>query len=376
MNGTSKRMKVLVTGANGFVGKNLIAKLETMDTYEVLAYDIDKTEEDLAAFTKECDFVVHLAGVNRPVNVSEFYEGNTNFTEKLCTYLSKWKNKAPIFVSSSIQAELNNDYGKSKRNGEKFVEAYSKREHVPVYIYRFSNLFGKWCRPNYNSVIATWCHNIARDMDIKINDASVKLHLCYIDDVVSEIICAMEGRPHMTDGHYAVSPEYEISLGDLARTIQSFSKSRETQMVPDISTELKKKLYSTYLSYLPVDHFSYALKMHNDERGSFTEFLKTVGNGQVSVNVSKPGIIKGNHWHHTKNEKFLVVSGEGVIRFRNIYDTKIYEYKVTGDLLEVVDIPPGYTHNIENVGTGDLVTIMWANEIFDPENPDTYYLEV
>lgn len=368
-------MKVLVTGANGFVGKNLISTLKRKEDYEVYSYDINNTKEELMKFTKDCDFVVHLAGVNRPERPEEFYEGNAGFTETLCNYLEVSNNKAPILISSSIQAELNNDYGKSKREGEELLINYGTKNGVSIYIYRFANLFGKWCRPNYNSVVATWCNNIAHDLDIQINDASVSLTLTYIDDVISEIMNTMQGNPTKKGSQYVVEPEYKVTLGELAEVIKGFKSSRLSLNVPKMSG-IEKKLYSTYLSYLPDNLFGYSLKMNCDERGSFTEFLKTQEYGQVSVNISKPGITKGNHWHHSKNEKFLVVSGKGLIQFRDIFNDKIIEYHVSGEKLEVIDIPTGYTHNIINVGTSDMVTIMWANEQFDVDNPDTYFEKV
>ena len=381
-------MKILITGANGFVGKNLVSTLKNIkdgkdkthniDIEDIYSYDVDNTIEDLRKYTSDCDFVFHLAGINRPKDVSEFYEGNATFTEALCSLLEEHDNKSPILISSSIQASRDNDYGKSKKEGEEYLLNHGKKMDSKVYVYRLANLFGKWCRPNYNSVTATWCYNVANEKDIQINDPNVELPLCYIDDVVNEFINALEGHPTACkEGIYEVYPVHYIKLGELADIIKSFKESRGTLNVPDMKEgSLEKKLYSTYLSYLPKDKFSYPLKMNTDQRGSFTEFLKTEEYGQVSVNVSKPGITKGQHWHHSKNEKFLVVSGKGLIQFRDIYSDKIIEYYVSGDKLEVIDIPTGYTHNIINIGESDMVTIMWANEKFDPEHPDTYYEEV
>lgn len=379
-------MKVLVTGAKGFVGKNVVStlnnikdgkdKTRTIIIDEVYEYDLDNTVENLKRFTSDCDFVIHLAGVNRPRNPQEFYEGNAGFTETLCKYLKEYNNKAGILISSSIQAECDNDYGKSKKEGEELLKQFGEENGNPIYVYRFANLFGKWCRPNYNSVTATWCYNIANGLDIQVNDPNVVLPLCYIDDVVKEIIQCMQGNPNFNGEYYEVSPIHEISLGELAKTIQSFKESRTDLSIPNQNDELTKKLYATYLSYLPEKEFSYPLKMNIDNRGSFTEFIRTKEHGQVSINISKPHITKGNHWHHTKNEKFLVVSGTGVIRFRKINDDKVIEYFVSGDKLEVIDIPTGYTHNIENLGDTDMVTVMWANEPFDPNKPDTYFEEV
>ena len=381
-------MKILITGANGFVGKNLVSTLKNIkdgkdkthniDIEDIYSYDVDNTIEDLRKYTSDCDFVFHLAGINRPKDVSEFYEGNATFTEALCSLLEEHDNKSPILISSSIQASRDNDYGKSKKEGEEYLLNHGKKMDSKVYVYRLANLFGKWCRPNYNSVTATWCYNVANEKDIQINDPNVELPLCYIDDVVNEFLNALEGHPTACkEGIYEVHPVHHVKLGELANIIKSFKESRGTLNVPNMKERsLEKKLYSTYLSYLPKDKFSYPLKMNTDQRGSFTEFLKTEEYGQVSVNVSKPGITKGQHWHHSKNEKFLVVSGKGLIQFRDIYSDKIIEYYVSGDKLEVIDIPTGYTHNIINIGESDMVTIMWANEKFDPEHPDTYYEEV
>ncbi|MCR2045357.1 capsular polysaccharide biosynthesis protein CapF [Anaerosalibacter massiliensis] len=369
-------MKILVTGARGFVGKNLIAELKNRGYEDIFEYNRDTDKSLLDKYAQECEFVFHLAGVNRPKHEIEFMEGNFGFTSELLELLKKHNNKAPVLMTSSIQATKDNLYGKSKKAGEDLLFNYSEDTGVKVYVYRLPNLFGKWCRPNYNSVIATFCHNIARDVDIQINDPEVKLTLAYIDDVVHELINALEGNATLEGKYCTVPVKHEVKLGEIAELIQSFKESRKKLSIPDIDNPFTKKLYSTYLSYLPEDKFSYSLKMNIDNRGSFTEFIRTPERGQVSVNVSKPGITKGNHWHHTKNEKFLVVSGEGLIRFRDVNSDEIIEYRVSGEKLEVVDIPTGYTHSIVNVGNTDMVTIMWANECFDPENPDTYYLEV
>jgi len=369
-------MNILVTGAKGFLGKNLIAELKNRNYKNIKEFDIDTKPDLLDQFCKEADFVFHLAGVNRPKKQKEFMEANFGFTSTLLDTLKKHHNTCPVMISSSIQAELDNPYGKSKKAGENLLFKYSKKTGAKVLVYRFPNVFGKWCKPNYNSAIATFCHNIAHDLPIQVNDPSVVMNLVYIDDVVSELIGSLEGNENKVDLFCEVPIVHTITLGEIVDLIYSFKKSREDRSVPNMCDAFTKKLYSTYLSYLPEDQFSYDLKMNVDQRGSFTEFIKTPDRGQVSVNISKPGITKGNHWHHTKNEKFLVVSGKGVIRFRKIDSDEVLEYFVSGDKMEVVDIPTGYTHNIENLGDSDMVTIMWANEPFDPEKPDTYYLEV
>ncbi len=369
-------MKILVTGAKGFVGKNLIAELRNRGYEDIFKYSRDTDKSLLDKYTKECEFVFHLAGVNRPKNEKEFMEGNFRFTSKLLDLLKKNNNKSPILITSSIQAEKDNPYGRSKKAGEDLLFDYNKETGVKVYVYRLPNLFGKWSKPNYNSVVSTFCYNIANDLDIKIDGPETELILSYIDNVLDEFIRALKGSP-TKEGQFCTVPIiHKIKLGKLAELIRSFKESRTNLNIPNMKDPLTKKLYSTYLSYLPKDKFSYPLKMNIDDRGSFTEIIRTAERGQVSVNVSKPGITKGNHWHHTKNEKFLVVSGKGVIRFRKIGSDEILEYFVNGDKMEVVDIPIGYTHSIENLGDTDMVTIMWANECFDPENPDTYYLEV
>lgn len=369
-------MKILVTGAKGFVGKNLIVELKNKGYNEIFEFTRESEYSLLEKYTKECDFVFHLAGVNRPQDEHEFMKGNFDFTSQLLELLKKHNNKAPVLLTSSIQAEKDNPYGRSKQAGEDLLFNYYFETDTKVYIYRLSNLFGKWSKPNYNTVVATFCHNVARSLDIQINNPDVELDLCYIDDVLDEFIRAIEGNPTTQNDFCVVPVTHNIKLGELANLIKSFKESRTNLDIPNMEDTLTKKLYSTYLSFLPKDQFSYDLKMNCDHRGSFTEFMRTPERGQVSVNVSKPGITKGNHWHHTKNEKFLVVSGEGLIRFRKIDSEEIIEYRVSGEKLQVVDIPTGYTHSIVNVGESDLVTVMWANECFDPEKPDTYFVEV
>lgn len=366
-------MKVLVTGAKGFIGQNLIVELEKREDIEVLTFDIDTPSELLEDYCRDCGFVYNLAGVNRPEHVEEFMEGNFEFATTLVETLKKYHNTCPVMDSSSIQAALDNPYGRSKKAGEDMLLAYGREAGVKIYVYRFPNVFGKWCRPNYNSAVATFCHNIANGLPIRVNDRSTMMHLVYIDDVVEELLQALDGHPHMDpEGYCFVPTVHEATLGEIADLLYSFQESRQNLMLPDMTEgSLAKKLYSTYLSYLPKDGFSYPLNMHQDARGSFTEILKSADRGQVSINISRPGITKGGHWHHTKNEKFVVVSGKGLIRFRRHGDDEIIEYHVSGDKLEVVDIPVGYTHSIVNEGDTDLVTLMWCNECYDPDRPDT-----
>ena len=372
-----KNSPILITGAGGFVGKNLVATLRTAGYTDLMLFEKDDTPETLADYCRRAAFVVHLAGINRPTDPSEFYTGNAGLTDTLLANLEAAGNTAPVLVTSSTQAELDNDYGKSKRQAEEAIFAHRRRTGAMVYVFRMPGVFGKWCRPNYNSVVATFCHNVAHGLPIQVRDSAFSLPLVYIDDVVACILAAFDGDVMMDRSATPIChmhPIHEVTLGRLAELIQGFAAGRTSLAVPDLAPEsFEKKLYSTYLSYLPFDQFSYPLEMHTDNRGSFTEFLRSPERGQVSINISHPGIVKGNHWHHTKNEKFLVVKGEGVIRFRNIFSKEVIEYHVSGDKLEVVDIPCGYTHNIENVGTEDMVTVMWANEAFDPDHPDTFF---
>ncbi|MFZ7942498.1 capsular polysaccharide biosynthesis protein CapF [Neobacillus sp. 19] len=369
-------MKILVTGSKGFVGKNLIAELRNKGYNDIYEFSRECDNSLLEKYTKDCDFVFHLAGVNRPNDENEFMEGNFGLTAELLSLLKKSSNKAPVLITSSIQAVRDNPYGISKKAGEDLLFDYYKETDVKVFIYRLPNLFGKWSKPNYNTVVATYCHNVARNLDIQINNPDAELTLCYIDDVLEEFFRAIDGKPTISDDYCVVPVTHKIKLGELANVIKSFKETRGNLSIPNMEDSLTKKLYSTYLSFLPENEFSYDLKMNCDPRGSFTEFIRTPERGQVSINVSKPGITKGNHWHHTKNEKFLVVSGEGLIRFRKPDSEEITEYRVSGEKLQVVDIPTGYTHSIVNVGEKDLVTVMWVNECFNPEKPDTYFLEV
>lgn len=377
---SAKARCILITGSGGFVGKNLVAELRNRGYENLLLFDLDTPKEMLAEYARQAQFVFHLAGVNRPKDPSEFYSGNRGLTEELLHLLAQAGNQAPVLITSSIQAELDNDYGKSKREAEELLFAHERATGAPALVYRLPGVFGKWCRPSYNSVVSTFCHNIAHGLPIEVRDPAYSLPLVYIDDVVHTFISAMEEgavRDRAIPGFCHLTCDvYTVTLGRLAEQIEQFRDSRKTLAVPDMGDAFSRKLYATYLSYLPEDSFSYPLAMHCDERGSFTEFLRTPERGQVSVNISRPGIVKGNHWHHTKNEKFLVVKGQGIIRFRKIGTDKVISYPVSGEKLEVVDIPTGYTHNIENVGDGEMVTVMWANEPFDPQHPDTFFEKV
>lgn len=396
-------MKVLVTGAKGFVGKNLCAQLKNirdgkarsygdLSVSEVYEYDIDSTYEDLDAFCKDCDFVFNLAGVNRPKDQTEFMNGNFGFASTLLDTLKKHNNTCPVMLSSSIQATLigrygESEYGKSKLAGEELFFNYAHETGAKVLVYRFPNLFGKWCRPNYNSVVATFCNNIANDLPIQVNDPSVELEMLYIDDLVDEMISALKGNEHhcdfdgvktvlKSDGKYCAVPiTHHVTLGRIVELLNKFAKQPETLIIPEIPfNSFEKKLYSTYLSYLPKDKVAFELKMNVDDRGSFTELLRSEKCGQVSINISKPGITKGQHWHNTKWEFFIVVSGHGLIQQRKTGTDEIIEFEVSGEKIEAVHMLPGYTHNIINLSeTENLVTVMWANEAFDPNRPDTYF---
>lgn len=399
-------MNILVTGAKGFVGKNLCAQLRNISEgkarfygniviNQIYEYDIDSTEEELEQYCKDADFVFNLAGVNRPQNQEEFMQGNFGFASKLLDTLKKYRNTCPVMLSSSIQATLkgrfgNSEYGRSKKAGEDLFFNYSKETGAKVLVYRFPNLFGKWCRPNYNSAVTTFCNNIANDLPIQINDRSTELELLYIDDLVDEMIAALKGEEHhcefeevetvlVESGRYCAAPvTHKITLGEIADLLYSFKEQPSTLLIPEIPhNSFAKKLYSTYLSYLPKEKVSFALKMNVDNRGSFTELFKSASCGQVSINISKPGITKGEHWHNTKWEFFVVVSGKGLIQQRRIGGEEVLNFEVSGEKIEAVHMLPGYTHNIINLSeTEDLVTVMWANEQFDQERPDTFFEKV
>ena len=371
-------MNILITGARGFMGKNLRSALTGRcgDAHRLILLDMPHTEEELLAAAAEADFVFHLAGVNRPTDPADFQKGNADFTRQLLTLLKERGKRPPVLLSSSIQAALENPYGQSKLSAEQAVADYGRETGSAAYLYRLPNVFGKWSRPNYNSAVATFCHNVARGLPITVNDPSVTLRLVYIDDVVEEFLRAMEGQPHREGDWCAVQPVHEVNLGHMAELIQSFPALRDSLTAPDQSDPLVKKLYATYLSFLPPEDFSRPTVTHADQRGSFTELLHMGSRGQVSLNVSRPHITKGDHWHQTKHEKFIVLQGEGVIRFRKVGDSTVIAYKVSGENLTVVDIPTGYTHSIENTGDTDMLTLMWANEVFDPAHPDTLRLPV
>ena len=396
-------MKILVTGAKGFVGRNLVSQLRNIaegkarwypvdKDITVYEYDMDSTPEELDAYCADCDFVFNLAGVNRPQDPEEFMKGNFGFASTLLDTLKKHGNKCPVMLSSSIQATLvgryaDGEYGKSKKAGEELFFDYAEKTGAKVLVYRFPNLFGKWCRPNYNSAVATFCHNIANDLPIQVNDRSTQMELVYIDDLVDELIGALDGKEHhcefdgietvlKAEGRYCAVPvSHHTTLGEIVDLLESFASQPQTLLMPQIPEgSFAKKLYSTYLSYLPKEKVKFPLKMNVDERGSFTELLKTASCGQFSVNISKPGITKGQHWHHTKWEFFMVVAGKGLIQLRRIGSDEVLDFEVSGEKIEAVQMLPGYTHNIINLSdTEDLVTLMWANEPFDPSRPDTYY---
>ncbi len=382
-------MKILVTGAKGFVGKNLCAALKNIadgkdrtrdinPDIEVFPFDIDSDEKLLDTYCSDCDFVFHLAGVNRPETTEEFMEGNFGFTSVLLEKLRANNNTCPIMISSSIQAALDNPYGLSKKAGEDLIFNYSEQTGAKVLVYRLPNVFGKWCRPNYNSAVATFCNNIARDLPITVNDRAVQMTLVYIDDVVDELINALKGKENKVGDFCKVPVEHKITLGEVVDLIYEFANQPQTLLMPEIpENSFAKKLYSTYLSYLPKEKVSFPLKMNIDDRGSFTELIKTSNYGQFSVNISKPGITKGQHWHNTKWEFFIVVGGKGLIQQRKIGTDEILNFEVSGKKIEAVHMLPGYTHNIINLSdTDDLVTVMWANEQFDPGKPDTFFEKV
>lgn len=370
---------VLVTGAKGFIGKNLIVRLEELGNVAIKSFDKEEDMDTLKEFLGETDFIFHLAGVNRPEKVEEFEKVNAGLTKNLINLLEVMDKKIPIAITSSIQAESDNPYGRSKKMAEDELIKYSKKNRVPVYIYRLPNVFGKWSKPNYNSVVSTFCYNISHNLDIMISNPGKELELVYIDDVINEFISLLNRE--IGDFHkyyYNIKRTFKVTLGKLADKLYEIRGIRNTLTIPDLSDDFAKFLHVTYLSYLDKDDFSYKMDSKEDNRGDFTELIKSNSFGQVSVSRSRKGVIRGNHYHNTKNEKFYVIQGKAVIKLRNILDDKIISYYVSDKKIEVVDIPPGYTHSIENLteGDGEMILLIWANEIFDPKNPDTYYCEV
>ncbi|MEG3029565.1 MAG: NAD-dependent epimerase/dehydratase family protein [Oscillospiraceae bacterium] len=365
--------KILITGAKGFVGKNLTAHLLQLGYTNLYLYDRDSTPQELDSFCTDCEFVFHLAGVNRPVDNKEFYSGNTDFSKTLLDTLKSHNNRSPIVVSSSVQALLDNDYGKSKKLGE---DLFLQNPLNPAFIFRLYGVFGKWSKPNYNTVVATFCYNAAHNLPLQVNDASYQLTLCYIDDVVSKFIYMMENSAGYKTDFYEIDTLHSITLGQLAATLTAFADNRNTLVMPDMTSLLNQRLYGTYLSYLEKEDFAYALKKNEDPRGWLAEFIKSDSFGQIFISTSKPGVVRGNHWHHTKVEKFFVIKGTAEIAFRNIATDEMCRYTVTGEVPTVVDIPVGYTHYIKNIGEDDLITLFWTDQLFNKELPDTYYTEV
>jgi len=369
-------MQVLVTGSNGFIGKNLLERLSRIENVTVDSFNKSNSIDTLASKVNKADFIFHLAGVNRPENIKEFYEGNRELTQNLVEVVKQSNRKIPILMSSSTQIERDNDYGKSKLGGEAALKDYAVESGSTVYLYRLPNVFGKWSRPNYNTVIATWCHNSTHDLPIEINDASVELDLVYIDDVVEHFVRHIDENAKKGVVYGMVSPIYRKSLGKIHNLLNSFKESRESLVIPRVGRGFERALYATYLSFLPTDKFSYELQGYEDERGTFYEFVKTLDSGQFSISTTAPGITRGNHYHNSKNEKFLVIKGEASIKHRQIHGDDIIEYKVSDEKMEVVEMIPGYTHDITNTGHSEMVLLLWANEAFDRDNPDTYFLKV
>ena len=369
---------ILVTGASGFLGKNLCSHLNLRENVMLFAYDIETPPEQLDEYVKLADFVFHLAGVNRPENVEDFEKGNAGFTQTLVDLLEKYHRKPHVIVSSSIQAALDNPYGQSKRHGEAILQNWSKKSGAKLSIFRLVNLFGKWCRPNYNSVTATFCHNIANGLPIQINDPNYTFSLAYVDDVVNAFLTEMDEQPQRDSGLVEPDPvpSTAVSLGELAARIEFYRDMLKTLMIPDMADRFNQQLYVTYLSYVPAKEWEYGPTINTDDRGNLAELLKSESFGQMFVSRTKPGITRGNHYHHTKTEKFMVISGEAVIRFRNIFGTEVIEFPVKGEDYRIVNIPPGYTHNITNTGETELITLFWASEIFNKGKPDTYFLPV
>jgi UDP-2-acetamido-2,6-beta-L-arabino-hexul-4-ose reductase len=367
-------VKILITGSNGFIAKNLIEHLKRDEDVQLYLYNKNDSIDILKAYIKEVNFIFHLAGVNRSKNTDKFYEGNSGLTKIIVDTLINNNKNTSILLSSSTQSELDNDYGKSKKEAEKLLLNYGKQTNANVYIYKLPNVFGKWSKPNYNSVISTWCHNITNGLDIQVNDKNVELNLVYIDDVVKSFFDKLDNKSD--EQYFNIDTIYTKTLGQIAELLYEFKNNRTSLVIPNVASGFKRALYSTYLSYLSTDNFSYELNGHQDNRGTFVEILKTQDSGQFSLSTTAPGIMRGNHYHHTKNEKFLVVKGEATIEFRHIVTNNIISYKVSDKKMEVVEMIPGYTHNIKNTGDDEMVLFLWANETFDQNNPDTYFEEV
>jgi UDP-2-acetamido-2,6-beta-L-arabino-hexul-4-ose reductase len=368
--------KILITGSNGFIGKNLNIELLKEKDIEIVAFTREDSMQKLEAVLPSIDFIYHLAGVNRPEKAEEFYRGNSELTEKITELIKKKNLRIPIVYSSSKHAEADSHYGISKKQAEETLLKYSREVNIPVFIYRLPNIFGKWAKPDYNSVVATFCYNISHGLDIKVSNPDYVLTMSYIDDVVTAFKSHLLENANCDSCYYSVTPIYKITVGELARKIYEFKNIKEKLIIPDLSDRLTKLLHATYLSYLNEEDFGQVVEEKVDQRGKFVELIKSLEAGQVSVSYSKPGIIRGNHYHHTKNEKFIVIEGKAKIRFRHILEKKVIEYVVSGNKLNIVDIPPGYAHSIENIGDDEMILLIWANECFDPHNPDTYYCEV
>jgi len=368
-------MKILITGSEGFIAKNLISHLKEINDIQLYLFSKKDSISILEAYLKEVDFIFHLAGVNRPKETDDFYIGNSGLTKVIVELLIKNNKSTPIVLSSSVQSLLDNDYGKSKKEAENIIIDYSKKTNTPIYIYQLPNVFGKWSKPNYNTVIATWCYNIANNIDIQVNDRSVMLTLVYIDDVINSFISKINS-PTVDDYFCKIDITYKKTLGEIEDLLYSFKENRTSLLIGEVGSGFERSLYATYLSFLSTDNFSYKIKGYEDERGTFYEILKTLSSGQFSLSTTAPGVTRGNHYHHTKNEKFLVVKGEAKLEYKHIITGEKITYNVSDKNMEIIEMIPGYTHNITNIGNDEMILFLWANEVFDKENPDTYFLEV
>ena len=367
-------MKILITGSDGFIAKNLIEYLKRDEEIQLYLYNKNDSTDILKAYIKEVDFIFHLAGVNRPKDIEEFYTGNSSLTKTIVDTLIENNKTTSILLSSSTQSELDNDYGKSKKEAEKLLLNYTKQTNANIYIYKLPNVFGKWSKPNYNSVISTWCHNIANDLDIQVDDKNVELNLVYIDDVIKSFIDKLDNKSD--EQYFKIDTIYSKTLGQIEELLYKFKENRTNLIIPNVASGFERALYATYLSFLSMDNFSYSLNGHQDDRGTFYEIIKTLDSGQFSLSTTAPGIVRGGHYHHSKNEKFLVVRGEAIIEFRHIVTNEKISYNVSDKKMQVVEMIPGYTHNIKNIGDEEMILFLWANENYDQDNPDTYFLEV